>query len=80
MIIDLVEKHDENLLNIVTSKYLSFPMLTEIFKKNILFRIIDRRPNTYTFTKSLAESVVVDYSKDLPCVILRPSIGTVFFI
>ncbi|XP_017879692.1 putative fatty acyl-CoA reductase CG5065 [Ceratina calcarata] len=31
-------------------------------------------PNTYTFSKRLAEQVINDYSKDLPCVIFRPSI------
>ncbi|XP_068974381.1 putative fatty acyl-CoA reductase CG5065 [Bombus flavifrons] len=31
-------------------------------------------PNTYTFTKRLAEQVISDYSKDLPSVIFRPSI------
>jgi len=31
-------------------------------------------PNTYTFTKRLAEAIINDYSKSLPCVIIRPSI------
>ncbi|KAG7201517.1 hypothetical protein KM043_004269 [Ampulex compressa] len=31
-------------------------------------------PNTYTFTKRLAEQVIMDYSHALPCVIFRPSI------
>ncbi|KAL6443248.1 hypothetical protein ACFW04_002874 [Cataglyphis niger] len=31
-------------------------------------------PNTYTFTKKLAEQIISDYSKSLPCVIIRPSI------
>ncbi|XP_076178028.1 putative fatty acyl-CoA reductase CG5065 [Ptiloglossa arizonensis] len=31
-------------------------------------------PNTYTFSKRMAEEVVNDYSKDLPSVIFRPSI------
>ncbi|KAK2583904.1 hypothetical protein KPH14_001175 [Odynerus spinipes] len=31
-------------------------------------------PNTYTFTKKLAENVIADYSDRLPCVIVRPSI------
>lgn len=33
-------------------------------------------PNTYTFSKRIAEQVINDYSKDLPTVIIRPSIGT----
>ena len=32
------------------------------------------RPNSYTFTKSIAEYVVAVEGKDVPCVILRPSI------
>ncbi|KAL6266507.1 hypothetical protein P5V15_003356 [Pogonomyrmex californicus] len=31
-------------------------------------------PNTYTFSKRLAEQVISDYSDTLPCVIIRPSI------
>lgn len=31
-------------------------------------------PNTYTFSKKLAEAIINDYSKSLPCVIIRPSI------
>ncbi|KOC68039.1 Putative fatty acyl-CoA reductase, partial [Habropoda laboriosa] len=31
-------------------------------------------PNTYTFSKRLAEQVINDYSKDLPCVLYRPTI------
>ncbi|XP_006624031.1 putative fatty acyl-CoA reductase CG5065 isoform X1 [Apis dorsata] len=33
-------------------------------------------PNTYTFSKRIAEQVINDYSKDLPSVIFRPSIVT----
>lgn len=33
-------------------------------------------PNTYTFSKRIAEQVINDYSKDLPTVIIRPGIGT----
>ncbi|RLU20288.1 hypothetical protein DMN91_006895 [Ooceraea biroi] len=31
-------------------------------------------PNTYVFSKRLAEEVINDYSKSLPCVMIRPSI------
>lgn len=31
-------------------------------------------PNTYTFTKALAEQIVDDYKNDLPLVMFRPSI------
>ncbi|CAL7946734.1 unnamed protein product [Xylocopa violacea] len=37
-------------------------------------KYVGSMPNTYTFSKRLAEQVINDYSKDLPSVILRPSI------
>jgi len=37
-------------------------------------KIINDRPNTYTFTKALAEYVVSQDAKDLPLAIIRPSI------
>lgn len=37
-------------------------------------------PNTYTFTKALAEQVVNSYKDVLPLVIFRPSVGTTIFI
>jgi len=36
--------------------------------------MIGRYPNTYTFTKALAESMLNDECRDLPLVIIRPSI------
>ena len=50
----------------------SFRKLKESFKH----RYLGSMPNTYTFTKRLAEQVINDYSKDLPSIIFRPSIGT----
>ncbi|XP_014207378.1 putative fatty acyl-CoA reductase CG5065 [Copidosoma floridanum] len=37
-------------------------------------KILDCFPNTYTFTKRLAEGVVADYAGVLPIVVFRPSI------
>ncbi|RZF38687.1 hypothetical protein LSTR_LSTR003493 [Laodelphax striatellus] len=37
-------------------------------------KIIEKHPNTYTFSKSLAEQVMADYSTKIPIVIVRPSI------
>jgi len=37
-------------------------------------KIINDRPNTYTFTKALAEYVVSQETKELPLAIIRPSI------
>ncbi|XP_029667497.1 putative fatty acyl-CoA reductase CG8306 [Formica exsecta] len=42
----------------------------EVFKSKYLGTM----PNSYVFTKRLAEQVITDYSKSLPCVICRPSI------
>ncbi len=37
-------------------------------------KIISDRPNTYTFTKALAEYVISQEARDLPLAIIRPSI------
>jgi len=36
--------------------------------------LIGKRPNTYTFTKSLAEAVVKDECKGMPVAVVRPSV------
>ena len=36
--------------------------------------VIGQRPNTYTFTKSLAEHIIQRDAADLPVAIFRPSI------
>ncbi len=38
-------------------------------------KIIHPRPNTYTFTKAIAEWLVLQESVNIPAVIVRPSIG-----
>ncbi|XP_018354487.1 PREDICTED: fatty acyl-CoA reductase 1-like isoform X1 [Trachymyrmex septentrionalis] len=37
-------------------------------------KCLDYAPNTYIFSKNLAEKVIQDYSSSLPCAIVRPSI------
>ena len=37
-------------------------------------KLISDRPNTYTFTKALAEYVLAQEANDLPLAIIRPSI------
>lgn len=37
--------------------------------------LIGNRPNTYTFTKALAEDMLQNESGNLPVAIVRPSIG-----
>lgn len=45
---------------------------------NILFpKYSSYQPNTYTFTKFLAEQVINDYKEKLPLMIYRPSIGKI---
>ncbi|KAF0294751.1 putative fatty acyl-CoA reductase [Amphibalanus amphitrite] len=39
-------------------------------------RLLGNRPNTYTFTKALAESLIVSEKGNLPVTIVRPSIVT----
>lgn len=57
-LIEVAEKVDSNILNILTPLH------------------INPLPNTYTFTKSLAEHVVNDMTRgEIPTVIFRPSIG-----
>ena len=41
--------------------------------------IIQPYPNTYTYTKALAEQIVRKYAEDLPIAIIRPSIVTTTF-
>ncbi|XP_018407299.1 PREDICTED: fatty acyl-CoA reductase 1-like [Cyphomyrmex costatus] len=37
-------------------------------------KTLETVPNTYIFSKRMAEQIISDYSKSLPCVIVRPSI------
>ena len=41
-------------------------------------KLIGNRPNTYTFTKALAEHMLMKESGNLPVAIVRPSIGKFF--
>lgn len=67
-------KQYEQFINI---KYLlNFNKRYEIYN----FSLIHPHPNTYTFSKRLAEDVVCDFFPQLPVVIARPSIGTVTLV
>ncbi|XP_072763220.1 fatty acyl-CoA reductase 1-like isoform X1 [Anoplolepis gracilipes] len=37
-------------------------------------KCLDFLPNTYVFSKNLAEAVIAEYSSSLPCAIIRPSV------
>lgn len=41
---------------------------------NLTQQIIHPRPNSYIYTKAIAESLVLKESSNIPCVIMRPSI------
>ena len=40
----------------------------------ITYSLLEGRPNSYTYTKSLAEYIITNEAKDLPIAIYRPSI------
>jgi nucleoside-diphosphate-sugar epimerase len=41
----------------------------------VTLSLLGKHTNTYTFTKNLAEQLVASEGKDLPVVIVRPSMG-----
>ncbi|XP_011705867.1 PREDICTED: putative fatty acyl-CoA reductase CG8306 [Wasmannia auropunctata] len=38
-------------------------------------KCLDYIPNTYIFSKTLAEDIIQEYSLFFPCAIVRPSMG-----
>lgn len=42
------------------------------------YSLMNPHPNTYTFSKRLAEDVVSEFYPQLPVVIARPSIGILY--
>lgn len=58
----------DNILNLVES-------IDEEKLDDITNVLIGDYPNTYTYTKAIAEQVVKQYAKDLPAGIFRPAIG-----
>lgn len=51
--------------------------LLELYSLELHFfgRLLDKWPNTYTFTKAIAEDVVRTQAQDLPLGVFRPSIS-----
>lgn len=43
-----------------------------------MHRLLDKWPNTYTFTKAIAEDVVRKNSRGMPVGMFRPGIGKLF--
>lgn len=83
-LLTLIDILDDEALEYVTPKYMLLITLFVCFILNIdiinvnfiicLYRIIGKWPNTYAFTKTLAEDVVLKCGKGLPICIVRPSI------
>lgn len=48
--------------------------MDEDFMQTLKPKLLRLRPNTYTYTKALAEALLVEQASDLPVVICRPSI------
>lgn len=46
-----------------------------MFNDITIFRIIKDLPNTYAFTKSLAEDAIRREAQDLPILVFRPTVG-----
>lgn len=49
-------------------------LMDEQLMQTLKHKLVDKRPNTYTYTKSLAEHLIVREASDLPVCIIRPSI------
>lgn len=49
-------------------------IMSEDLMQELKVKLIDQRPNTYTYSKALAEHLIVEQATDLPVSIVRPSI------
>lgn len=49
-------------------------IMSEDLMQMLKLKFVDQRPNTYTYTKALAERLIVEQASDLPIAIVRPSI------
>uniref|UniRef100_A0A1I7ZTN2 Fatty acyl-CoA reductase n=1 Tax=Steinernema glaseri TaxID=37863 RepID=A0A1I7ZTN2_9BILA len=52
----------------------SFEWMNDGMINKLTPMLLDKRPNTYTFTKALAEMQLVEDARQLPVIIVRPSI------
>jgi hypothetical protein len=51
-----------------------FSWMNDQMLKDVTPALLEKRPNTYTFTKSLAESLLFKHGHDLPIAVFRPAI------
>ena len=49
-------------------------LMDENLMQNLKVSLVDKRPNTYTYTKALAEHLIATEAGDLPVAIVRPTI------
>ena len=54
--------------------YLFYSWLSDDQLQLLTPSLIEGRPNTYTYSKSLGEQVILEEAADLPTAIIRPSI------
>lgn len=62
------------------NSFLSTILSGSNYEIKLCFRLTKNRPNTYVFTKALAENILLKQSTNLPIAIIRPSIGNVGII
>lgn len=73
--IKLMDCMDDKTLESITPQYVKCKIIWNLFLNFVNSRLISGWPNTYTYTKCLAEDLVRTMSKDLPVTIFRPAIG-----
>lgn len=49
-------------------------LMDEPMMQQLKLHLVDKRPNTYTYTKALAEHLIAQEGSDLPIAVVRPSI------
>lgn len=86
-LIALMECVEDKLAEDITPQYVDFSLfefLALMWKENMrkeklishfIYRLLGKWPNTYTYTKAVAENVIRKQAGDLPIGIFRPAIG-----
>ncbi|KYN09047.1 Fatty acyl-CoA reductase 1 [Trachymyrmex cornetzi] len=68
----------KNMKNLIVTDWQKIIEIVETLDEHTLniftAKCLDYAPNTYIFSKNLAEKVIQDYSSSFPCAIVRPSI------
>ena len=69
----VLKKYEKRIL---TLKHFCFSWLNDDMLNAITPKLLGNKPNTYTYTKQLAETLLKEEAADLPLAIVRPSIVT----